>query len=54
MTIAGIVRRVDVNTKNTVQSTAIADAKTEYPACAVGLRATARMFVRILDWIYPF
>ncbi|HET9960733.1 MAG TPA: flagellar basal body L-ring protein FlgH [Nitrospiraceae bacterium] len=55
MTIAGIVRRVDVNTKNTVQSTAIADAKIEYSGLGV-VDDVQRpgWFVRILDWIYPF
>jgi flagellar L-ring protein precursor FlgH len=55
MTIGGIVRRVDVNTKNTVQSTAIADAKIEYSGLGV-VDDVQRpgWFVRILDWIYPF
>ena len=55
MTIAGIVRRVDVNTKNTVQSSAIADAKIEYSGLGV-VDDVQRpgWFVRILDWVYPF
>jgi flagellar L-ring protein FlgH len=55
MTIAGIVRRVDVDTKNTVLSSAIADAKIEYAGLGV-LDDVQRpgWFVRVLDWIYPF
>lgn len=55
MTIGGIVRRVDVDTKNTVQSSAIADAKIEYSGLGV-VDDVQRpgWFVRILDWIYPF
>lgn len=55
MTIGGIVRRVDVNTKNTVQSSAIADAKIEYSGLGV-VDDVQRpgWFVRILDWVYPF
>lgn len=55
MSISGIVRRVDVDTKNTVLSTAIADAKIEYSGLGV-LDDVQRpgWLVRILDWIYPF
>ena len=55
MTIAGVVRRVDVDTKNTVLSSAIADAKIEYAGLGV-LDDVQRpgWLVRILDWIYPF
>lgn len=55
MTIGGIVRRVDVDTKNTVLSSAIADAKIEYSGLGV-VDDVQRpgWFVRILDWIYPF
>ena len=55
MTIAGVVRRVDVDTKNTVLSSAIADAKIEYAGLGV-LDDVQRpgWFVRVLDWIYPF
>jgi len=55
MTIGGIVRRVDVDTKNTVQSSAIADAKIEYSGLGV-VDDVQRpgWLVRILDWIYPF
>lgn len=55
MVIGGIVRRVDVDTKNTVQSTAIADAKIEYSGLGV-VDDVQRpgWLVRILDWIYPF
>ena len=54
MTIAGIVRRVDVNTKNTVFSSAIADAKIEYSGLGVlGDIQRPGWLVRILDWISP-
>lgn len=55
MTIAGVVRRVDVDTKNTVLSSAIADARIEYSGLGV-LDDVQRpgWFVRILDWVYPF
>jgi flagellar L-ring protein precursor FlgH len=55
MTIAGIVRRVDVDTKNTVLSSAIADAKIEYTGLGV-VDDVQRpgWLVRVLDWIYPF
>ena len=55
MTISGIVRRVDVDTKNMVLSSAIADAKIEYSGLGV-LDDVQRpgWLVRILDWIYPF
>ena len=55
MSISGIVRRVDVNTKNTVLSSAIADAKIEYSGLGV-LDDVQRpgWLVRLLDWIYPF
>jgi flagellar L-ring protein precursor FlgH len=55
MVIGGVVRRVDVDTKNTVQSTAIADAKIEYSGLGV-VDDVQRpgWLVRILDWIYPF
>ncbi|MCS6896884.1 MAG: flagellar basal body L-ring protein FlgH, partial [Nitrospira sp.] len=55
MTISGVVRRVDVDTKNTVLSSAIADAKIEYSGLGV-LDDVQHpgWFVRILDWIYPF
>jgi flagellar L-ring protein precursor FlgH len=54
MTIAGIVRRVDVNTKNTVLSSAIADAKIEYSGLGVlGDVQRPGWLVRILNWISP-
>ncbi|HEU4683888.1 MAG TPA: flagellar basal body L-ring protein FlgH [Nitrospira sp.] len=55
MTLSGVVRRVDVDTKNTVLSSAIADAKIEYSGLGV-VDDVQRpgWFVRILDWIYPF
>ncbi len=55
MSIGGIVRRVDVDTKNTVLSSAIADARIEYSGLGV-LDDVQRpgWFIRILDWVYPF
>jgi flagellar L-ring protein precursor FlgH len=55
MTLKGVVRRVDVDTKNTVVSTAIADARIEYSGLGV-VDDVQRpgWLVRILDWIYPF
>jgi flagellar L-ring protein precursor FlgH len=55
MTIGGIVRRVDVDTKNTVLSSAIADAKIVYSGLGV-LDDVQRpgWLVRVLDWITPF
>jgi flagellar L-ring protein precursor FlgH len=55
MTLSGVVRRVDVDTKNTVASTAIADAKISYTGLGV-VDDVQRpgWLVRILDWIYPF
>lgn len=55
MKLSGIVRRVDVDTKNTVQSTAIADARIEYSGLGV-VDDVQRpgWLVRVLAWIYPF
>jgi flagellar L-ring protein precursor FlgH len=55
MKLTGMVRRVDVNTKNQVSSGAIADARIEYTGLGV-VNDVQRpgWFVRILDWIYPF
>ncbi len=55
MTLSGIVRRVDVDTKNQVLSSAIADAKIEYSGLGV-VDDVQRpgWFTRILDWVYPF
>jgi flagellar L-ring protein precursor FlgH len=55
MKLSGVVRRVDVDTKNTVLSTAIADARIQYAGLGV-VDDVQRpgWLVRILDWIYPF
>lgn len=55
MFLTGTVRRVDVDTKNMVLSTSIADAKIEYVGSGV-VDDVQRpgWLVRILDWIYPF
>lgn len=54
MTLRGVVRRVDVDTKNQILSSAIADAKIEYSGLGV-VDDVQRpgWFMRILDWIYP-
>ena len=46
MTIAGLVRRVDVDTKNTVLSSAIADAKIVYSGLGVSGRCPASRMAR--------
>ncbi len=53
--ISGVVRRVDVDTKNQVLSTAIADARIEYTGLGV-VDDVQRpgWFTRVLDWVYPF
>ena len=55
MRLSGVVRRVDVDTRNTVQSSAIADARIDYTGLGV-VDDVQRpgWLVRILDWIYPF
>ena len=55
MILSGVVRRVDVDTKNTVFSTSIADAKISYSGLGV-VDDVQRpgWLVRILDWINPF
>ena len=55
MVLSGIVRRVDVDTRNTVLSSAIADAKIEYSGLGV-VDDVQRpgWLIRILNWIYPF
>jgi len=54
MTIAGIVRRIDLDTTNTVLSSAIAEAKIEYSGLGVVDDVQRPGWgVRILDWIMP-
>lgn len=54
MSLSGIVRRVDVDTKNTVLSTAIADARIEYSGLGVVDDVQRPGWLsRILAWIYP-
>ncbi|MBI5410642.1 MAG: flagellar basal body L-ring protein FlgH [Nitrospirae bacterium] len=55
MILSGVVRRVDLDTRNMVLSSAIADAKIEYTGLGV-VDDVQRpgWLVRILDWIYPF
>lgn len=53
--ISGVVRRVDVDTRNTVLSSAIADARIEYTGLGtVDDVQRPGWFTRVLDWIYPF
>ena len=55
MVLSGIVRRVDVDTRNTVLSSAIADAKIEYSGLGVVDDVQRPGWLnRILNWIYPF
>lgn len=55
MILSGVVRRVDLDTRNMVLSSAIADAKIEYTGLGVvdDVQRPGWM-VRLLDWIYPF
>jgi len=55
MILKGIVRRIDLDTTNTVISSAIAEAKIEYTGLGV-VDDVQRpgWLVRILDWIIPF
>ena len=55
MTIRGIVRRIDLDTTNTVLSTAVADAQIEYTGLGV-VDDVQRpgWLVRLFDWLSPF
>ncbi len=54
MTLTGIVRRIDLDTTNTVLSSAIADAKIEYSGLGVVDDVQRPGWgIRILDWIIP-
>ncbi|GJL53207.1 MAG: flagellar L-ring protein [Nitrospirales bacterium] len=55
MILKGIVRRIDLDTTNTVISSAIAEAKIEYTGLGV-VDDVQRpgWLVRILDWVIPF
>jgi flagellar L-ring protein precursor FlgH len=55
MELTGIIRPVDVDSKNTVQSTAIADAKIAYTGFGVvDDKQHPGWLGRILNWISPF
>lgn len=55
MTLTGVVRRLDVDTRNTVLSTAIADARIEYYGMGVVTDVQhPGWVVRILNWVNPF
>ena len=55
MTLKGIVRRIDLDTQNTVLSTAIANAKIEYTGLGVVDDVQRPGWgMRILSWISPF
>lgn len=55
MTIKGIVRRIDLNTQNTVLSTAVADAQIAYTGLGVVDDVQRPGWAtRIFDWITPF
>ena len=54
MTLKGIVRRIDLDTQNTVLSSAIANAKIEYTGLGVVDDVQRPGWViRIWDWISP-
>ncbi len=55
LVISGVVRRVDVDTRNQVMSSAIADAKIEYTGLGVvdDLQRPS-WFMRLMTWVYPF
>ncbi len=55
MTIKGIVRRIDLNTENTVPSTAVADAQISYTGLGVVDDVQRPGWAtRIFNWITPF
>lgn len=55
MTIKGIVRRIDLNTQNTVLSSAVADAQIAYTGLGVVDDVQRPGWAtRIFDWITPF
>lgn len=55
MLLSGVVRRVDVDTRNTVLSSAIADARIEYTGLGVVDEVQRPgWFMRVLNYIYPF
>ena len=55
MTLTGIVRRIDLDTQNTVLSTAVAEAVIEYTGLGV-VDDVQRpgWLVRVLNWVSPF
>jgi flagellar L-ring protein precursor FlgH len=55
MTVSGIIRPIDVDSKNTVLSTAVADAKITYTGFGVvDDKQHPGWLVRVLNWISPF
>lgn len=55
MTVRGIIRPIDVDNKNTVLSTAVADAKISYTGFGVvDDKQHPGWLVRVLNWISPF
>jgi flagellar L-ring protein FlgH len=55
MLLSGVVRRVDVDTRNQVLSTAIADARIEYTGLGVVDEVQRPgWFQRVMNYIYPF
>jgi flagellar L-ring protein precursor FlgH len=55
MLLSGVVRRVDVDTRNTVMSTAIADARIEYTGLGVVDEVQRPgWFQRLMNYFYPF
>jgi flagellar L-ring protein precursor FlgH len=55
MELTGIIRPFDVDSRNTVQSTAIADAKISYTGFGVvDDKQHPGWLVRIMNWVWPF
>ncbi|MCA9465817.1 MAG: flagellar basal body L-ring protein FlgH, partial [Nitrospira sp.] len=55
MIIRGIVRRIDLDTTNTVISTAVADAQIEYTGLGVVDEVQRPgWLVRLFNWLTPF
>ena len=55
MTITGIVRRIDLDTQNTVLSSAVADANITYTGLGVVDDVqTPGWATRIFNWLTPF
>jgi flagellar L-ring protein precursor FlgH len=55
MTIKGIVRRIDLDTQNTVASSAVANADISYTGLGVVDDVqTPGWLIRVFNWVTPF